>query len=181
MTATVRELLTQCILRKTPDDYVFTRDRGEPIRDFRAAWGNACCAAGVGKRLCRRCGQIVTPAWYCASCGKKRALRELKYVGLLFHDLRRTGARNLRRAGVAEGVIQKIGGWKTRSVFERYAIVDQRDIADAMQKLEVEQALAKLKTTQETQFGQVFGQGALETRSGAIPHALPSTTSNYLS
>jgi hypothetical protein len=58
------------------------------------------------------------------------------------------------------------------------AIVDQRDIADAMQKLEVEQALAKLKTTQETQFGQVFGQGALETRSGAIPHALPSTTSN---
>ena len=52
--------------------------------------------------------------------------------GLLFHDLRRTGARNLRRAGVAEGVIQKIGGWKTRSVFERYAIVDQRDIADAM-------------------------------------------------
>jgi integrase len=178
MTATVRELLTQCILRKTPDDYVFTRDRGEPIRDFRAAWGNACCAAGVGRRLCRRCGQIVTPAWYCASCGKKRALRELKYVGLLFHDLRRTGARNLRRAGVAEGVIQKIGGWKTRSVFERYAIVDQRDIADAMQKLEVEQALAKLKTTQETQFGQVFGQGALETRSGVIPHALPSTTSN---
>jgi hypothetical protein len=75
-------------------------------------------------------------------------------------------------------VIQKIGGWKTRSVFERYAIVDQRDIADAMQKLEVEQALAKLKTTQETQLGQVFGQGAPETRSGAIPHALPSTTSN---
>ncbi len=158
MTATVRELLTRCILRKTQDDYVFTRDRGEPIRDFRAAWGNACCAAGVGRRLCRRCGQIVTPAWYCASCGKKRALRELKYVGLLFHDLRRTGARNLRRAGVAEGVIQKIGGWKTRSVFERYAIVDQRDIADAMHKLEVEQALAKLKTRKRRSLGRVLGR-----------------------
>lgn len=56
--------------------------------------------------------------------------------GLLFHDLRRTATRNLRRAGVAEGVIMKIGGWRTRSVFERYAIVSQADISDAIQNLE---------------------------------------------
>jgi len=56
--------------------------------------------------------------------------------GLLFHDLRRTAARNLRRAGIAEGVIMKIGGWRTRSVFERYTIVSQTDIADALKKLE---------------------------------------------
>lgn len=59
--------------------------------------------------------------------------------GLLFHDLRRTAARNLRRAGVAEGVIMKIGGWRTRSVFERYAIVSQADISDAIHKLELPQ------------------------------------------
>jgi integrase len=58
---------------------------------------------------------------------------------LLFHNLRRTAARNLRRAGVAEGVIMKIGGWRTRSVFERYAIVSQTDITEAMQKLETQQ------------------------------------------
>ncbi len=55
---------------------------------------------------------------------------------LLFHDLRRTAARNLRRAGVAEGIIMKIAGWRTRSTFERYAIVSQTDIQEALQKLE---------------------------------------------
>jgi len=38
----------------------------------------------------------------------------------------------------AEGVIMKIGGWRTRSVFERYAIVSQADIADAIGKLRSE-------------------------------------------
>jgi integrase len=55
---------------------------------------------------------------------------------LLFHDLRRTAARNLRAAGVPEEVIMRIGGWKTASVFKRYAIVDQRDIRAALQQLE---------------------------------------------
>jgi hypothetical protein len=30
----------------------------------------------------------------------------------------------------------KIDGWRTRSVFERYSIVSQTDIADALKKLE---------------------------------------------
>jgi len=55
--------------------------------------------------------------------------------GLLFHDLRRSGARNYRRAGVAEDVIQRIGGWKTASMFKRYNIVDERDLAEAGERL----------------------------------------------
>jgi integrase len=65
-----------------------------------------------------------------------KACKAAGVPALLFHDLRRTAARNLRRAGIAEGVIQRIGAWKTRSVFERYAIVTHTDIADAMRKLE---------------------------------------------
>jgi hypothetical protein len=33
----------------------------------------------------------------------------------------------------------KIGGWKTRSVFERYNIVSESDLADAMRKLEAQE------------------------------------------
>jgi integrase len=73
---------------------------------------------------------------------------------LLFHDLRRTGARNLRRAGVAEGIIMKIGGWRTRSVFERYAIVSRSDMNDAILKLQesenrVEQERLRTEEQQE--------------------------------
>jgi site-specific recombinase XerD len=56
--------------------------------------------------------------------------------GFLFHDLRRSGARALRRAGVDEQTIMALGGWKTRSMFTRYAIVDSRDLAEAQAKLE---------------------------------------------
>ena len=40
------------------------------------------------------------------------------------------------RAGIAEGVIMKIGGWRTRSVFDVMQSFRKRDIADALKKLE---------------------------------------------
>jgi integrase len=74
---------------------------------------------------------------------------------LLFHDLRRSGVRNLRRLGVQESVAMRISGHKTRSVFERYNIVDEADLADAASKLDTKQNAAAVELTQG--FGHDLG------------------------
>ena len=69
---------------------------------------------------------------------------------LLFHDLRRTAARNMMRAGIPEAMIKQIGGWKTTEIFHRYAIVDRRAMAAAIHQLELHQAeLAKARAENE--------------------------------
>ncbi len=107
--------------------FVFHRN-GDPIRYFRRSWLSACIAAGLGREVRDKDRKTAK--------GKMRKGKLLERVAFRIpHDYRRSAARNLSRAGVPERVIMQLCGWKTRSVFDRYRIVAERELAEGLAKL----------------------------------------------
>jgi integrase len=64
-----------------------------------------------------------------------RARKAAGVRGLLFHDLRRSAARNAIRSGVPEQVVMELGGWRTRSMLCRYNVVSETDLANALERV----------------------------------------------
>jgi integrase len=71
---------------------------------------------------------VVYDAW-------QTACKAAGLPGRLLHDFRRTAVRNLERSGASRSAAMAVTGHLTESVYRRYAIVNERDVAEALAKL----------------------------------------------
>jgi len=108
--------------------FVFHRE-GQRIKRFTKAWKTACIHAGLSEPLKDAMGNIVR-------IKKGNEEKTVEISTKVFHDFRRTAVRNMVRSGIHERVAMAISGQRTRSVFERYDIVSQKDLKEAARKQE---------------------------------------------
>jgi integrase len=107
--------------------------------NIRKEWTKACAALGLGRIIAVE-GRPYDP----------------RYEGLTLHDFRRSAIRNLvTLAGVREKVAMEITGHKTRSVFDRYHIVDTQDVSNAMQQWEAVASQHLLSQKRGSKLGKI--------------------------
>ena len=98
---------------KWPDCPWLCHRGGIRLQSLKHSWRKACERVGLGKMV-----------------KDEQKGREV-WQGKIPHDFRRTAVRNMIRAGVPEKISMAISGHKTRSVFDRYNIVNEKDLEQA--------------------------------------------------
>jgi integrase len=122
LTQETLSLLVECARGKDKNDFILTREDGGNIGQPRKNWYDLCCRAGLGQMLAEK-----------RPDGKTKT----HYAGLQMHDLRRSAVRRLVRCGLSEKICMAISGHKTRSVFDRYNITNERDLEQAARQIEL--------------------------------------------
>ena len=89
--------------------------------------------------------------------------------GRIPHDFRRTAVRNLERAGVPRSVAMKLTGHKTESVYRRYAIVSETDLALGVARVE------QLRREERARSGMVSFPGQEDPRPGSSINGSPAS------
>ena len=77
----------------------------------------------------RSAWELTNSAWQ--TCGEESRLRDFR-----FHDLRHTWASWHRQAGTSCDELKDLGGWKSRSMVDRYAKFGTEHLAAAASRIE---------------------------------------------
>jgi integrase len=91
-------------------------------------------------------------------------------AGRCVHDLRRTAARNLERAGVSRSVEMKFTRHKTEAIYRRCAIVGEADLAEGARKVaamragDAERRLATDESSRTSTVRAQFADGGRDAR-----------------
>src|SRR6202040_2650100 len=93
------------------------------------SWNEVCARVGAGWFECRECGARCSVR-VCPTHGQ-RAVRGVIYHGPQLRNTRHTAARKMDDAGMSQSRIMAITGHKTVSMFMRYNIGREKDVAEA--------------------------------------------------
>ncbi len=90
---------------------------------------------GISEFVFHRDGKAIPPPTFNRQFAKARKAAGIS--GKLFHDLRRTAARNMIRGGVPQSIAKRVTGHRSDSMFQRYDIASTADKLEALQKARV--------------------------------------------
>jgi integrase len=88
-----------------------------------------------------------------------RATEAAGVPDLIFHDLCRTAMRNMRRLHISTNVAKRVAGRKTDSIFNRYNIVDDADLAEVATRIDQKcYSSTKAEPEKQEEMAMVAGQ-----------------------